>query len=92
MAEQDGVAWRNQLFRTCTQLSIAKGFAEAIIQTADEVTVGRTARDAGDSVNIKFKDGTVAYIRVENHPPRGRHANVQVWKPGEDAVNKHIDP
>lgn len=65
---------------------------EAVARNADEVKIGRTAKDAGDFVNIKFKDGTVANIRVESHPPTGLHGNVQIWREGEEVINKHILP
>jgi hypothetical protein len=65
---------------------------ESIVRQADEVTVGRTAKDAGDFVNIKFKDKSVLNVRVESHPPRGKHGNVQYWERGKELYNKHVDP
>jgi len=65
---------------------------EGVAKNAEEIKIGRTAKDAGDYVNIKFKDGTVTNIRVETHPPAGLHGNVQVWKEGEEVMNKHIYP
>ncbi len=65
---------------------------EAMVQGAEEITVGRTAKEAGDFVHIRVMDGTVANIRVESHPPRGVHGNVQVWKHGEEVMHKHVEP
>ena len=70
----------------------ANDVADAVLKIAKEVKIGRTAKNAGDFVNIDFGDGTIVNIRVETHPPHGLHGNVQVWRPGEDPVNTHVYP
>ena len=44
----------------------------------------------GEGVAIDFGEGTMADVRVENHPPLGPHGNVQVWKNGVQVQNTHI--
>lgn len=65
---------------------------DSVGELADEVKIGRTAKNSGDFVNIRFKDGTVVNVRVETHRPWGRHGNVDIWEPGKDVVKKHIKP
>lgn len=72
-------------------LKVAK-VVEGILSQAKKVSTGRTAKNAGDFVNIWFKDGSILNVRVENHPPLGRHGNVEYWdENGVRKIYRHID-
>jgi hypothetical protein len=63
---------------------------ESVAARAAKVSFGRTARNAGEYVNVIFDNGMVMNIRLETHPPLGLHGNLEVWQNGVRLFNKHI--
>jgi len=72
--------------------SVNSRIINAVVDLGAEVKIGRTAKSAGEFVNIKFKDGTVVNFRVETHDPFGFHGNVDIWRPGQNPIKKHLFP
>jgi len=72
--------------------SVNSRIINSVVDLGAEVKIGRTAKSAGEFVNIKFKDGTVVNFRVETHDPFGFHGNVDIWRPGQNPIKKHLFP